>query len=91
MFQSFNLFPQYTALKNVTLARELLAQEQPDFKQNKKKILEDILPTHLDIQYVFWYITWAMMEERFDTWGDIEAISPTWEELEKMVKEDEDA
>ena len=42
VFQSFNLFPQYTALKNVTLARELLAQEQPDFKENKKKILEEI-------------------------------------------------
>ena len=42
VFQSFNLFPQYTALKNVTLARELLAQEQPDFKQNKKEILEQI-------------------------------------------------
>ena len=42
VFQSFNLFPQYTALKNVTLARELLAQEQPGFKENKKKILEDI-------------------------------------------------
>ena len=27
MFQSFNLFPQYTALQNVTLARELLAKE----------------------------------------------------------------
>ena len=42
VFQSFNLFPQYTALKNVTLARELLAQEQPDFKENKKQVLEDI-------------------------------------------------
>ena len=42
VFQSFNLFPQYTALKNVTLARELLAQEQSDFKQNRKKILEEI-------------------------------------------------
>ena len=42
VFQSFNLFPQYTALKNITLARELLAQEQPDFKQNKKQILEEI-------------------------------------------------
>ena len=42
VFQSFNLFPQYTALKNVTLARELLAQEQPGFKENKKKILEEI-------------------------------------------------
>ncbi len=28
VFQSFNLFPQYTALENVTLARELLAKEQ---------------------------------------------------------------
>ena len=42
VFQSFNLFPQYTALKNVTLAKELLAQERPDFKQNKKQILEEI-------------------------------------------------
>ena len=27
VFQSFNLFPQYTALQNITLARELLAKE----------------------------------------------------------------
>ena len=42
VFQSFNLFPQYTALKNVTLAKELLSQERPDFKANKKAILEEI-------------------------------------------------
>lgn len=42
VFQSFNLFPQYTALENVTLAEKLLAQERPDFKQNKKEILEEI-------------------------------------------------
>ena len=42
VFQSFNLFPQYTALKNVTLAKELLSQERPDFKQNKKAVLEEI-------------------------------------------------
>ena len=42
VFQSFNLFPQYTALENVTLAPGLLAQERPDFKQNKKAILEEI-------------------------------------------------
>ena len=38
VFQSFNLFPQYTALGNVMLAKELLAKEQPDYKQNKKEI-----------------------------------------------------
>ena len=42
VFQSFNLFPQYTALRNVTLAKELLAREQPDFKARKKEILEQI-------------------------------------------------
>lgn len=42
VFQSFNLFPQYTALQNVKLARELLAQEQPDWKQNRKAILAQI-------------------------------------------------
>ena len=41
-FQSFNLFPQYTALQNVTLAKELLSQELPEYKQNKKAILEEI-------------------------------------------------
>ncbi|MBE6759310.1 MAG: amino acid ABC transporter ATP-binding protein [Ruminococcaceae bacterium] len=42
VFQSFNLFPQYSALRNVTLARELQAKEQPDFKANRKAILEEI-------------------------------------------------
>ena len=42
VFQNFNLFPQYTALGNVTLAKELLAKEQPDYKQNKTKILKSI-------------------------------------------------
>ena len=42
VFQNFNLFPQYTALENVMLARELLAQEQPDWKQNKRQIRQEI-------------------------------------------------
>ena len=42
VFQAFNLFPQYTALENVVLARELSAQKQPDFKKNKKNILDAI-------------------------------------------------
>ena len=42
VFQSFNLFPQYTALGNVTLAPQLLAKERADYKQNKKEILAAI-------------------------------------------------
>ena len=42
VFQSFNLFPQYTALGNVMLACELLAKERPDYKANRKKIHNEI-------------------------------------------------
>ncbi len=42
VFQSFNLFPQYTALGNVMLAKELLAREQPDYKARKKEIHAEI-------------------------------------------------
>ncbi len=42
VFQNFNLFPQYTALQNVTLASQLLAKERPDYKENKKEILAQI-------------------------------------------------
>jgi polar amino acid transport system ATP-binding protein len=42
VFQNFNLFPQHTALKNVTLAAELLAKDLPNFQREKKTILRSI-------------------------------------------------
>ena len=42
VFQSFNLFPQYTALQNVMLAKQLLAPEQPAYKARKKEINAEI-------------------------------------------------
>ena len=42
VFQSFNLFPQYTALENVMLAEQMLAIERPDYKQKKKELQEEI-------------------------------------------------
>ena len=42
VFQSFNLFPQYNVLDNVTLAPLLLAKEREDYKKNKKAITEEI-------------------------------------------------
>ena len=38
VFQSFNLFPQYTAKENIMLAKDLLAQEQPDYKARRREI-----------------------------------------------------
>lgn len=42
VFQSFNLFPQYTAFDNVCLAPMLLAKERADYKSNKKQIEQEI-------------------------------------------------
>ena len=42
VFQQFNLFPQYNVLQNVSLAMQLQAKNRPDYKKNKKKILEEI-------------------------------------------------
>ncbi|MCL2666051.1 MAG: amino acid ABC transporter ATP-binding protein [Defluviitaleaceae bacterium] len=42
VFQSFNLFPQYTAFKNVVLARELSAKKNPLYSKNKKSLIDGI-------------------------------------------------
>ena len=59
----------------------------PDGFEEMRQIIEDILPCHLEIEYVFWYVTWERMEALFDTWGDIEAGDYTWETLEKLVRD----
>ena len=48
VFQNFNLFPQYTALQNVTLARELMAKSEKTGESHEgivaegRRLLEDI-------------------------------------------------
>ena len=42
VFQSFHLFPQYTAQRNITLAMRLLAKERPDWRAERRSILADI-------------------------------------------------
>ena len=42
VFQNFNLFPQYTALENVSLAPRLQAKGREDYKRNKKAINGEI-------------------------------------------------
>jgi len=49
VFQAFNLFPQYTAFKNVVLARELAAKALPDYKKNKKNIIDKIHQDGMDL------------------------------------------
>lgn len=53
VFQNFNLFPQYTALENVTLAQRLAAKERgerkkalPQIMENGKRLLAQVGLTH---------------------------------------------
>ena len=43
VFQNFNLFPQYTALQNVTLARELMAKETGESHDSILKAGQELL------------------------------------------------
>lgn len=62
VFQSFNLFPQYTALQNVMLAKEMLAKEQPRYKENKKEIHEKIQQKAIEL------LTQMGLENRMDNY-----------------------
>lgn len=58
----------------------------PDGVEEMKEIIEEILPCHLLIRYVYWYVTWAMLESKFEIWGELEEAGLSWGELEKLVR-----
>ena len=59
---------------------------EPDGFQELKKIIEDILPTHLGIEYDFWYLTWIELEANFPSWAFLESKDLSWSELETFVE-----
>ena len=42
VFQAFHLFPQYTVRENVTLVGRLQAKRRPDYRANRREILQRI-------------------------------------------------
>lgn len=44
-------------------------------------IIEEILPCHLEITYIFWYNSWGTLAEKVSTWGEAESTGKTWYEL----------
>lgn len=53
----------------------------PEGFERLRGIIEEILPSHLDITYVFWYNTWAMAAERHSTFGDAALSGLGWYKL----------
>ena len=49
VFQSFNLFPQYTALENVSLAPKLQAKSCAQLRQDRKAIYDDISKKSIEL------------------------------------------
>ncbi len=41
-------------------------------------IIEEILPSHVDITYVFWYNTWGMVAKRHPAFGDAADTGLSW-------------
>lgn len=57
----------------------------PEGFERLRKIIEGILPCHLQVNYVYWFLDWGQLEEKFATWGALDRSGHTWEELEKLV------
>lgn len=50
----------------------------PEGFDRLRVIIEEILPSHVDVTYVFWYNTWAMVAGRHPTFGDAAATGLSW-------------
>lgn len=55
-----------------------------DFNE-ASKIIEEIIPCHLEVVYLFWYIIWQELERSFTSWRKLEEAGLCWEELEGYV------
>lgn len=54
----------------------------PEDFEEMCSIIEEILPCHLEAEYRFRFLTWAMLEARFPSWLSIEARGLTWYQLQ---------
>lgn len=53
----------------------------PEGFDQLRAIIEEILPCHLEITYVFWYNSWADLAQMVTTWGGAASTGKTWYEL----------
>lgn len=60
----------------------------PEFDQIQKIVL-DILPCHLEVEFYFRYLTWAECEKNNYTWQLVEAAGHTWDTFQMSPPEKE--
>ena len=54
-----------------------------------QKIILDILPCHLDVEFYFRYLTWSECEAAKYTWEQLEDTEHTWESFQLAVPPEE--
>lgn len=50
----------------------------PEGFDRLRVIIEEILPSHVDITYVFWYNTWGMAADRHPSFADAASTGLSW-------------
>lgn len=50
----------------------------PEGFDRLRYIIEEILPSHVDVTYVFWYNTWGMVADRHSTFGSAVGTGLSW-------------
>lgn len=55
-----------------------------NFREVQSAVL-DILPCHLEVEFVFRFLTWAELEAQRMTWGLLEVAGHTWDSLENAA------
>lgn len=53
--------------------------------ERMRQIIETILPAHVLVQYLFWYVTWEELEAQMLTWQDVQEQEMTWQEFETLL------
>jgi hypothetical protein len=59
---------------------------QPDGFETLKTIIEEILPCQVGIEYLFWYLTWAEVQEKFVSWDAAVETGMSWQQLRSYVR-----
>ena len=54
----------------------------PPNRDDLTKILREIIPAHLEINYILNYLLWSVLRNLEWTWDDIDAMDITWADLE---------
>ena len=57
----------------------------PEGFAQMERIILDILPCHLEVEFYFRYLTWAECEAAGYTWAAVEAAEHTWESFQLAV------